>query len=290
MRVLVLGATGQVGTELVRLPKPDAVELLLPERFDLSEAGALKQCLDKLSPDLIVNAAAYTAVDQAEKEPERAFAVNSELPSTLAAWCGARGRPLIHISTDYVFDGDKPAAYLENDAPRPLNVYGRSKLAGEEHIRAELDSHIILRTSWVFSAHRQNFVKTMLRLGKERPLLRVVADQHGRPTSARDLAETIWSMTSQFSGAGRLAWGTFHFANTGATTWHEFAIAIFAAAGAPRPEVLAISSAEYPTPAARPRNSVLDTSRYEQSFGSVPRAWDVALSDVLRELRDAENR
>jgi dTDP-4-dehydrorhamnose reductase len=286
MRVVVIGTSGQLATELRRQPCPAGIELLPAQKLDISGAQELSAYLDQTRPALVINAAAYTAVDRAEAERERAFAVNAEGPATLAGWCASNAAALVHVSTDYVFDGSKASAYNESDETAPLGIYGASKLAGEVAIRAALDQHVILRTSWVFSAHGNNFVKTMLRLAAEREELRVVADQHGRPTAAADLAVAVLHVACAIeSGVPRF--GTFHFAGAGDTTWHGFAQAIIdeqAALTGKRPRVTPITTQDYPTPAKRPTNSVLSTNAFEQAFKLAPRPWRQGLHDVIREL------
>ncbi len=290
MRALVIGTSGQLATELHRGSRADSVELLPAEKVDISQAPEVTALLNRARPALVLNAAAYTQVDRAETESERAFAVNEAGPRKLARWCQANGAALIQVSTDYVFDGEKASAYTEDDPTAPLGVYGRSKLNGEVAVRAELAQHVILRTSWVFSAHGQNFVKTMLRLGREKDELRVVADQFGRPTAAADLARAMLTLAERLALTKQLAWGTYHFAGAGSTSWHGFAEVIMAQQAeytGQRPRVTPIPSAEYPTPAKRPRNSVLDTSRFEQTFGITPAAWSDGLSRVVQELATA---
>lgn len=285
MRALVIGTTGQLATELFRRSTTQGIELLPAAKVDLADEAALVAHLDQARPEAVLNAGAYTAVDKAEAEAERAYAVNAAGPAALARWCQANGALLVHVSTDYVFDGNKREPYVESDPTLPINAYGASKLAGEEAIRAALARHVILRTSWVFSAHGANFVKTMLRLARERDELRVVDDQHGRPTAASDLADAV--LGAARTASQREAWGTFHFANAGACTWHGFASAIVdeqASATGRRPAVVPITSAEFPTPARRPVNSVLSTARFESAFGAQPRPWRDALREVVTEL------
>ena len=288
MRILITGRDGQVGHELGRVAWPAAstVHLLGRTDGDLTDAASLRRILAALRPDLVINAAAYTAVDRAETEPEQAFAVNRDGPAALAAACHAQGAALIHLSTDYVFDGTRPTPYREDDKVAPLGVYGASKEAGETAVRTEVPRHVILRTSWVFGAHGTNFVKTMLRLAATRPELRVVADQHGCPTPAADIASAVATIAAAI-GAGRGVWGTFHFCGAGPTTWHGFARAIVdRARPGPdgRPRVLPIATAEYPTPARRPVNSVLDCTRIGQAYGVVPPSWHGGLEEMLAAL------
>jgi dTDP-4-dehydrorhamnose reductase len=286
LRTLIIGTSGQLATELKRAQTPSLC-FVASERVDLSGGGDLLQTLDRLRPALILNAGAYTAVDRAESERERAFELNATGPGLLAEWCERSGAALIHVSTDYVFDGAKAGPYVESDAVAPLNVYGESKLAGERAIRAALRQHLILRTSWVFSAHGQNFVKTMLRLAKERDELKVVADQLGRPTAAKELARAMLLLAAQHARGELEQWGTYHFANTGVTTWHGLAEAVVdaqARLGAKRPVVTPIPSSAYATPARRPANSVLDTDSFQRTFDIKPRPWLDDLNEVVAEL------
>ena len=288
MKILLCGAGGQLGTELCRLAEPSGWELVATDRpvLDIVDCAAIDAAIAVDRPQIVINAAAYTAVDRAESEPAEAWAGNCDGPANLAGACRAAGIPLVHISTDYVFDGGKRGPYVEDDPVNPLGVYGNSKEAGERAVRGGLAEHVILRTAWLYSAHGHNFVKTMLRLAESHASLRVVADQCGSPTSAADIAAAIATIAARIAaGAGR--WGTYHFAGAGAVSWHGFAEAIFAAAkpwrGRP-PAVTAIATAEYPTPARRPANSVLDCSRIGTAYGIVPRPWQHALQDVVREL------
>jgi dTDP-4-dehydrorhamnose reductase len=258
-------------------------------KLDVTDNVGLTSKLDELGPELVLNASAYTAVDRAESERDRAFAVNAEGPQALAAWCTQHGAALVHVSTDYVFDGTKRAPYVETDATAPLGAYGESKLAGEEAVRNACAQHVILRTSWVFSAHGQNFLKTMLRLAAERDELRVVADQHGRPTAASDLADAMLLVASRIR-ARTASFGTYHFAGSGETTWHGFAQAIVdeqAAVTGKKPRVTPIATHEYPTPARRPANSVLATSAFELAYGKAPRPWRDGAHEAIGELLTA---
>jgi dTDP-4-dehydrorhamnose reductase len=291
MKLLVLGAGGQVGHQLSRLAWPADYQIAAFDRagVDITQGDAVAAAFERERPDIVINAAAYTAVDRAETEPDAAWAGNCTGPGHLAAACQAAGIPLIHISTDYVFDGSKQGPYRENDPVNPLGVYGHSKEAGDRAVREALPQHVILRTAWVYSAHGHNFVKTMLRVAAERPVLRVVADQTGSPTSAADIAGAIAAIVRRVA-AGDRHWGTYHFAGAGEVTWHGFAEAIFELAapwrGAP-PKVEAITTADYPTPARRPANSVLDCRHIGEVFGIVPRPWREALAEVIRELYEA---
>lgn len=292
MKVLILGTSGQVGTELMRAAWPQDTELVGLARpdVDMARPETVEAAVAGHAPDLVVNATAYTAVDKAESDRDAAFAVNRDGPGRLAAACAARGVPLIHISTDYVFDGTKPAPYTEEDPVAPLGAYGASKEAGEAAVRAACPRHVILRTSWVYAAHGANFVRTMLRLGAEREEMRVVADQHGAPTAASDIAAAIVTIAGRIAEAkgGRdVPWGTYHFTGTGETTWHGFAERIFRrlkTATGRRPRLQAIATADYPTPARRPANSRLDCARIRTAFGIEAPRWEDSLDRVLDEL------
>jgi dTDP-4-dehydrorhamnose reductase len=254
--------------------------------LDITRREAVFASVAGERPNIVINAAAYTAVDRAESEPAAAWDANCAGPAHIAAACRESGIPLIHISTDYVFDGTKIGPYRENDPVSPLGVYGASKEAGERAVRTALREHIILRTAWVYSAHGHNFVKTMLRLADTHAVLRVVADQTGSPTGAAEVAGAIARIAGQVID-GNAAWGTYHFTGAGAVTWHGFAEAIFEIARewrGPPPLVEAIATADYPTRARRPANSVLDCSRVAAAFGVEPRSWRAALAEVIAEL------
>ena len=292
MRLLLLGGNGQVGREL-RRALPALGEVVVATRegggtdlaADFDAPAALGELVRRIAPDVVVNAAAYTAVDKAEAEPDVAFRVNALAPAAIAQACAAAGALLLHYSTDYVFDGTASRPYREDDATVPLGAYGASKLAGEEAIRASGTRHAILRTAWVYAAHGKNFLRTMLRLAGERDELRVVADQVGAPTPAGWIADA----TVRILGQGVPASGLWHLVAAGATSWHGFADAIMdeaLAAGllARRPRVLPIVTADYPTPARRPAYSVLDTARLQRDFGIVPPDWRDGLHAVMAEL------
>ncbi|MDT3672281.1 MAG: dTDP-4-dehydrorhamnose reductase [Aromatoleum sp.] len=295
MKLLVTGANGQVGWELARalMPLGDVIALDR-SRCDLSRPEMLAQLVADLAPDVIVNAAAYTAVDRAESEEALATTVNGTAPGELARAAKAAGALLVHYSTDYVFDGTNASPYDEDDPVAPLNAYGRSKLAGETVIRASGCDHLILRTTWVFAARGGNFVRTMLRLGAERETLRVVADQVGAPTWARNIADATALIVAQAQSErqrAEFASGVFNLASRGATSWHGFAEAIFATARARLPDggvkvrtVEPIPSADYPTPAARPANSCLLPGRLQARFGVVMPRWEDALGRCLDEI------
>lgn len=267
----MFGSVGQLGQELLARAASDNIAVVGHTRAetDITDAQAVAAALARHRPRLVVNAAAYTAVDRAEREPDAAVRVNRDGAAFVARTCRMQGVPLVHVSTDFVFDGDKTGPYFEDDAVAPLGVYGRTKAEGEAAVRAENDCHIILRTAWVFGAHGHNFLKTILRAAGERDHLRVVADQRGCPTATRDLAAAILSVARAVA-AGRAAWGTFHFAGTGATTWHGFAshiVALQAVVTGRRPPVEAITTADWPTPARRPKNSELDCTKFANAYG-----------------------
>src|SRR5579864_4838221 len=291
--VLVVGRTGQVGYELQRADWPSglAPTFLGRDALDLSDPEQAKARVVEHRPGIVVNAAAYTAVDAAERERGLAFAVNRDGPAALGEACAGNGASLIHISTDYVFDGAKPGAYDEDDPTHPLSVYGESKAAGETAICARLDRHVIIRTAWVYSPIGRNFVRTMLRLGAEREQVNVVDDQRGSPTSAAEVARAVITVAAALAKGGTDGFGTYHFCGSGATTWYGFARAIFAGAQqrgmrVPR-TVVPITTAQYPTPARRPANSVLRSEKIARVFGIVPRPWQDALADCLDEIAAA---
>lgn len=290
LRVLVTGVDGQVGGALCRVGATSGLALLPMRRaeLDLAWADRIPEILDALRPDMVVNCAAYTAVDQAEQDRETAFAVNAGGPAALARWCADKGRLLIHLSTDYVFTGNGTRPYREDDPIGPLGVYGASKAEGERLIRASGADHVILRTAWVYAAEGKNFVRTMLRLGKEREVLNVVADQRGCPTSATSIARAVLAIADKH-GVGTVPQlcGTYHYVDQGETTWYDFACRIFTVAGehwGRRPAVNPITTDQYPTPARRPAYSVLDTSKYQAAFGKVPPPWQDCLDQVLAEI------
>lgn len=293
--VLITGADGQLGWELQRRAKARkiAAHALNRADLDITDKDAIQKFVATKKPRVLINAAAYTAVDKAESEPEAAFAINRDGPTHLAYACAEAGIPLIHISTDYVFDGTKDRPYREDDSVAPLGIYGASKLAGEDAVRDILPQHIILRTAWVYGAHGKNFVKTMLRLAETQSTLRVVKDQHGCPTFAGDLADAILDIVQHIiSGTvPKNGYGTFHCTGSGRTTWSGFAEKIFAFATTgvdKRPVVEGIATTEYPTPAQRPANSILDCGKLTHTYGITLRPWQDALADMLQ-LTQAES-
>lgn len=287
MKILLTGSGGQLGRELKRsLACLGEVTPCDRQSLDLADTDRLRSVLRAAQPDVIVNAAAYTAVDQAETDPAAANAINSIAPGVLAEEAKRLGALLIHYSTDYVFDGAKPAPYSEADAVNPLSAYGRSKLDGEQRIAATGVRHLILRTSWVFGLHGANFLKTMLRIGRERAELRVVADQVGAPTWSRHLADATAALLARRDGAN----GLYHLAAAGETSWHGYAEAIFTEARRAGlidrvPMVHPITTAEYPLPAPRPANSRLDCSRLAREFNLTLPDWRVGLADCLADAR-----
>ena len=288
MRFLLLGGSGQVGTEFQALPLPRGVEVVAPDEgaLDLTDRDALDSVIAEGSWSAVINAAAYTDVDRAESEEAKALAVNGEAPARLAAATSRLGIPLVHISTDYVFDGCKGAPYVESDAPSPLNAYGRTKLAGEQGVAGGNPRHLILRTSWVYSPYGRNFVRTILRLASERDRLTIVADQRGCPTAAHDVANACLSLALRCASSRESGpYGLYHFAGGGGATWHEFAKAIIELARLPRSiEVAPIGTEDYPTPAKRPLDSRLDCSALDRDFRIKPRPWRKALKDTLDRL------
>ncbi len=290
--ILVVGHKGQVGEELVARGAALGLSLTgldLPD-LDITNEHSVNRAVDTHRPDLIINAAAYTAVDQAEDEPEQAFSVNAGGARHLAQVCASAKIPLFHISTDYVFDGSNPNPYREDDVIAPLGVYGQSKAEGDAAVRCLLTSHIILRTSWVYSPFGTNFVKTMLRLSAEKEQLQVVDDQYGCPTAARDIADALLTLAQKFFDCPETMsdkWGTYHYCSTPQTTWCGFSKAIVAgshARGARNVSVVGISTTDYPTSASRPHNSVLNCNKIEKTFGIKARTWPDALDETLDQL------
>ncbi|HEY3814284.1 MAG TPA: dTDP-4-dehydrorhamnose reductase [Caulobacteraceae bacterium] len=284
-RILQFGATGQLARELIARDRGKAVTALSREQVDLTDTRAVADAIADADVDLVVNAAAYTAVDRAESEEDLAFAVNAAAPGAMAQACARRKIPLIHLSTDYVFDGEKAGAWREDDPIGPLNAYGRTKAAGETAVAQSGARALVLRASWVFSPYGRNFVKTMLNAARTRDVLDVVDDQHGRPTAAGEIAEFIFAVAPALTSAiGDASAGVFHFAGEGATTWRGLADAIFERAPGPRPRIEPIATADYPTPARRPMNSVLDCEKLERVLGVRPRPWREGLAETLKQL------
>ncbi|MEY3017958.1 MAG: dTDP-4-dehydrorhamnose reductase [Pseudomonadota bacterium] len=295
MRILVTGRNGQVGHELAKLAEQSQHEWLCLDRagLDVTSQADVDRVIDDFKPNIVINATAYTAVDKAETERELATAVNEHGPHFLALACERNQAALLHISTDYVFSGDATTPYTETDIVGPTGHYGASKLAGEKAIAKHCSKHIILRTAWVFGAHGNNFVKTMIRVAQGRDTLGVVADQHGAPTSAEGIAKTLLTIAEQIEH-GNTAWGIYHYSGTPYTTWFAFAEAIFIEAEKRHllphtVTVNAITTADYPTPAKRPENSRLDCSKIKHIFAIEADDWLNQLNKVLNESTRVES-
>ena len=290
--ILLFGAGGQLGQELAGQAMRAGVPLipLSHAQVDIADQRSVGRAINESRALMVVNAAAYNKVDEAESEPEAAYKVNAVGAAVVAQACADAGLPLVHLSTDYVFDGSKGGAYHENDSVAPLGAYGRTKAEGERAVRRLNPKHLILRTAWLYGVHGKNFLKTMLRLAAERDELHVVADQRGSPTSTADLAEAILHIRTRL---GSVPWGTYHFAGTGETTWHGFASRIVEAQAAftgRRPEVKKITLADFPAKARRPQNSVLDSSRFAAVFGFKAEPWEQAVDRTVAELQQREEK
>lgn len=301
-KILLTGVNGQVGHALFALLNSQHLssqfEVIAPtrEQLDLTRADDIRRMVQAVQPSIIINPAAYTAVDKAESEPELAFAVNAMAPQVLAEEAAKINAALIHFSTDYVYDGSKQAAYLETDSVNPLGVYGKSKLAGEQAIIKVSLPHLILRTSWVYGAYGKNFLNTILRLAGEREQLRIVADQFGAPTSSLSIAEGVMRLLNRWQVDNTQQSGIYHYTNTGSTSWHGFARqivqeyqALMTTHGMPAlkagvDQIEGISTAEYPTPAARPANSRLDSAKLNTTFALTLPDWQIALTQVMQTL------
>jgi dTDP-4-dehydrorhamnose reductase len=293
MDILITGGAGQVGTELQLLTWPEGVTVHGPDRatLDLADPDSVARTMDSRKWGAVISSGAYTAVDKAESDVRQAWLVNAVAPAILARKAAESAIPIVHISTDYVFDGSKDGPYVETDPVAPINVYGASKEGGEQAVRTANPRHAIVRTAWVVSRHRSNFLKTMLRLGAERDELRVVDDQRGCPTFAADLAAALQTITLRLTTDQGAPAGTYHFVNAGEASWAKFASAIFAASarhGGPHPNVTPISTAEFPTPAKRPKNSRLATDKITAAFGIRPRPWPAALEETAALLAKHE--
>jgi dTDP-4-dehydrorhamnose reductase len=286
--ILLFGAKGQIARELAAMAAARGLPVVGLSRADadITNEVTVRAALDVHRPAVVVNCAGYTAVDRAEREPETAAAGNVTGPAVLAAACAAADVPIVHLSTDYVFDGSKKGSYVETDKVKPLGVYGRTKAEGEAKVREAAKRHVILRTSWVFGVHGRNFLKTVLKLAAERDELRMVADQSGCPTATADIAEAILVVVRKLTEKPATA-GIYHFTGTGSTSWHGFAEeivrrqAIFTGRA---PKVTAITSAEYPNSARRPMNSELDSSKFHAAFGYRARPWAERVAEVVASL------
>jgi dTDP-4-dehydrorhamnose reductase len=294
MRVLVTGREGQVVRALLErgagVPGLELIAAGRPE-LDLAEPGSAAAAVRRIAPDVVVSAAAYTAVDQAEDEPDLANRINGEAPGELAAAACELGAPIIHLSTDYVFDGRNTESYVETDPVGPIGAYGRSKLLGEERVRAANPDHLILRTAWVYSPWGKNFIKTMMTLARTREELNVVGDQQGNPTSALDIADGLLAVLASWQGGERAGMGEiFHFAGCGDTNWCELAQATFDECrrlGLPAAAAHPIRTADYPTKAVRPANSRLETAKFERTYGYRAADWRSALRVVVERLAES---
>lgn len=291
MTILIIGAYGQLGWELMRqqteLPlKPLGVDV---DTVDITDAARIAADLDRMAPEIVINAAAYTAVDGAESESEAAYRVNRDGPAHLAAWCRANDAALIHVSTDFVFDGTANRPYRETDPVGPLGVYGQSKADGEMAVREALDTHVIVRTSWLYGVHGHNFVHTMLNHGRRGTALRVVSDQYGSPTFAADLANALTRITQRIAAdKASVPWGTYHYCGKGTTSWHGFSETIFELARplglVDRVDLAPISTDEYPLPATRPVYSAMDCEKIASAFNITVRPWKTSLRECLERI------
>ncbi len=289
-RWLVTGGSGQIGQALGETSLPAGVELLVPDRslLDLSDLTGLGALIDKENISAIINCAAYTAVDKAETERDMANKINAEAAGLLAKTAADENIPLVHVSTDYVFNGNLSGrAYLEDDMVDPQNIYGHTKLAGEQAVEQSNARSVILRTAWVVSPFGNNFVKTMLRLGREKDELNVVGDQIGNPTSAHDIAMVLVGITDRLETEGNAPTGIFHFVNSGQASWYDLAAQVFERAshhGQPAPNLGKITTAEYPTPARRPANSMLNTNKLKKHYDKDIRPWRDAIDEIIDRL------
>lgn len=288
MKILVTGANGQVGFCLAQQLANTVWDYLAltREELDITDLGAVKKLVDSYKPNIIINAAAYTAVDKAESDIDAANAINCIGAGNLAQAANSIGAAIFHVSTDYVFAGDAATPYCETDFVAPQGVYGQTKLSGEQLVAEKNAQHIILRTAWVFGEHGNNFVKTMIRLGRDRDQLGVVADQFGAPTYAGDIANTLLKLAQQYEQKKSLAWGVYHYSGSPQVSWYEFAQEIFTVADAqniyakPSPVLKPIATSDYPTPAKRPANSRLNCEKIQQEFGAELSDWKFALKNI----------
>lgn len=290
LRPIIYGSGGQLGWALMKRLERDGLKPLgldLPTH-DITDRKKVYGTIDKERPNIIINTSAYTAVDQAERDEIKAFRVNRDGPSILAEACSKYGIPLIHISTDYVFDGEKDNPYFEYEPIHPIGVYGRSKSAGEEEVRQSLSSHIIIRTAWLYGIHGNNFVKTMIRLGREREELKVVDDQYGCPTFSGDLAEAIIHIMDSVNRREQIEWGTYHYCGEGRTSWYRFAHKIIEIAKKhirlKVSQIIPIKTTEYPTLAQRPSYSVLSCEKIKRNFGIQLKPWETSLENSIQDI------
>ena len=297
MRILLTGAKGQLGWEILKQAPDHALDCIGIdiEDADITNPDQVNRVIADTRPDLLINSAAYTRVDAAETDTKAAFAVNRDAAGHIADTCAAKRIPLLHISTDFVFDGKKTAPYVETDPVAPLSVYGQSKAAGEDAVRKALNRHLIIRTAWLYGVHGNNFVKSMLRLSRNNNQLRVVSDQVGCPTFAADLAESLLALCHRIGDQKAVQWGTYHLCGRGEVSWHGFAESIFEIAGrlgmAANVKVAPISTPEYPTPALRPAFSVLSCQKIRAQFGIDPPPWRASLEKMLKRLsKNEKNR
>lgn len=290
MRILIVGSDGQLGRELVLQGREKALDIIAAgdRELDITDPLQVTETIASHQPSLVVNAAAYTDVDGAESKAHLAYGVNRDGPANLAAACADAAIPMIQISTDYVFNGTRTSPYAETDPVSPVGVYARSKAEGENQVRSYLSQHIILRTSWLYGVYGYNFVKTMLGLGKEKKVIQVVADQFGSPTSAQDLSAAILAMASHIRRESEFQWGTYHYSGKGVTSWHQFAVRIFALADRynlfAAPEVKPIPTSEYPTPAKRPAYAALNCAKIQKHFGIDTRPWQESLEITIARM------
>lgn len=290
MNILVTGAEGQLGTELVRQAPACGVDVTAPllAEMDLTNSARVEEVFAAARPTAVINAAAYTLVDRAETESDLAFAVNAAAPAHLARLCRRAGIPLVQVSTDYVFDGCKQTPYVEDDPVAPLGVYGRSKAEGEAAVRGTLREHLIVRTAWLYSPYGSNFVRTILRLAAEGKELRIVDDQVGSPTCAADFAEALLAIAGRLRSGGEIPWGTYHYCGRGITSWFGFARHILQTLTARRHidayRVVPITTREFPTPARRPAFSVLDCSRIQAGFDITLKPWQESVEQTIDRL------
>jgi len=290
MKMLITGAHGQLGRDIIDQSQSKGYQVQAPSEddLDITDLGKVDHIITHLQPDLVINTAAYTQVDKAESEAAVAFKVNKTGCTHLARICTKNHIPLVHISTDYVFDGRKGTPYIETDSISPLGVYGRSKAEGESEIRSILKEHIILRTSWLYGIYGQNFVKTMLNLATRKQKIRVVSDQYGSPTNAADLARAILTISDRLHPGSDIDWGTYHYCGRGVISWHTFAEKIMDLArlhgGIRTAQVEPVTTADYPTRAVRPVYSALDCGRISKHFGLDPQPWQKSLEITIRKL------